>query len=523
METGSNNVMKMSPRQRMINLMYIVLTAMLALNVSSDVLNGFNRVHDGLHKSASTLISANDARYADLQALFEHNQVKAGEMYKSGTELRSRSRRLVAAIDSLRVEIARHADGKKGDPARLVNREDLDAATDVMLTPPALKGAALRRDIEGFRAFALPLIPEGPKRDGIRKALATDPEKREGSVGNVTWETAQFESMPAVAAITLLTKLKTDVLQAESEALSGLIASVDAGDIKVNSLQAYVIPNSRMVMQGGRYSADIVLAAVDTTQRPEVFVNGARLGTSGHYEFTASTPGNHQFSGYIEARNADGNIIKHPFSSSYTVIEPMATVSATMMNVLYAGIDNPISISVPGIDQNSIQATMTNGTLTRKGTGWVARPAKIGTPAEISVSASVDGNTRHVGSTSFRVRKLPDPSPYMIVKEGANTVHYKGTPKRISKAALLSCETLGAAADDDMLNVAYSVVSFSTVFLDQMGNGMPEHSDGAHFSARQKEQFRRLKSGRRFFITSVRAKGPDGIVRDISPMEVALN
>lgn len=496
---------------------------MLALNVSSDVLNGFNRVHDGLHKSAASLIDANDARFADLQALYDHNQVKAGEMYKNGSELRQRSRQLVGLIDSLQLEIARHADGKQADPARLVNREDLDAATDVMLTPPALKGAYLRSRIEDFRSFVLPMIPEGPKRSGIRKALATDPAKREGSVGTVAWETAQFESMPAVAAVTLLTKLKTDVLQAESEALSGLIASVDGSDIKVNSLQAYVIPNSRMVMQGSRYSADIVLAAVDTTQRPVVYVNGTSLGTGGHYEFTALSSGTHQFSGHIEARNADGNIIKHPFSSSYTVIEPMATVSATMMNVLYAGIDNPISISVPGIDQSSIQASMTNGTLTRKGSGWVARPAKIGAPAEISVSASIDGTTRHVGSTTFRVRKLPDPSPYIVVKEGASTVHYKGTPKRISKAALLSSEMLGAAADDDMLNVAYSVLSFSTVFLDQMGNGIPEHSDGARFSARQKEQFRRLKSGRRFFITSVKAKGPDGIVRDISPMEVALN
>lgn len=82
---------------------------------------------------------------------------------------------------------------------------------------------------------------------------------------------------------------------------------------------------------------------------------------------------------------------------------------------------------------------------------------------------------------------------------------------------------LGAAIDDDILNVTYSVVSFSTVFLDQMGNAIPELSDGAKFSSRQKEQFRRLKAGKKFFINNVKAKGPDGITRDISPMEVALN
>jgi hypothetical protein len=119
---------------------------------------------------------------------------------------------------------------------------------------------------------------------------------------------------------------------------------------------------------------------------------------------------------------------------------------------------------------------------------------------------------------------LPDPTPYIAVQDGSgNTVHYKGTPKRISKAALMAADGLGAAIDDDLLNVTYTVVSFSTIFLDSMGNAIPEVSSGSQFSARQKEQFKRLKPGKSFFISSVKAKGPDGITRDISPMEVALN
>ena len=110
------------------------------------------------------------------------------------------------------------------------------------------------------------------------------------------------------------------------------------------------------------------------------------------------------------------------------------------------------------------------------------------------------------------------------MKDGSgNTVHYKGSPKRISKAALMSADGLGAAIDDDILNVTYQVVSFSTVFFDQMGNAIPEVSNGSQFSQRQKDQFRRLKAGKSFFISNVKAKGPDGITRDISPMEVALN
>ena len=282
----------------------------------------------------------------------------------------------------------------------------------------------------------------------------------------------------------MLTKLQNDIRQAESEALSSLITNVDIGDVRVNELNAYVIPNSNMIIRGGKYSANIVLAAIDTTQRPVVYINGSR----------------------------DGSVDKRPFKSSYTVIEPMATISPTMMNVLYAGIANPISISVPGVPMNAVSATMTNGTLTRNGDLWVAHPGKVGTESVIS------------GSMTLRVRKLPDPTVYLPVRDGAgNTVHYKGSPKRISKAALMSAEGLGAAIDDDILNVSYTVVSFSTVMFDQMGNAIPEVSDGSRFSSRQKEQFKRLKPGKTFFISDVKAKGPDGITREISPMQVLLN
>lgn len=125
---------------------------------------------------------------------------------------------------------------------------------------------------------------------------------------------------------------------------------------------------------------------------------------------------------------------------------------------------------------------------------------------------------------TFRVRKLPDPSPFIAIRDASgNSVQYKGSPKRISKAQLMAASGLGAAVDDGIINVTYTVVSFSTVFYDSMGNAIPEVSNGASFSDRQKEQFKRLKAGKSFFISNVKAKGPDGITRDISPMEVALN
>ena len=149
-------------------------------------------------------------------------------------------------------------------------------------------------------------------------------------------------------------------------------------------------------------------------------------------------------------------------------MDPTATISATMMNVLYAGIENPISIAVPGIPSNAISASMTNGSLTRNGNEWSARPDKVGTEAVVTVTATVDGRQQTVATTNFRVRKLPDPMPYIAYKDSkGNPERYRGG-KPFAKTLLLQAEGISAAIDDDMLNVAYKVLSFETVFFDSM-------------------------------------------------------
>ena len=324
--------------------------------------------------------------------------------------------------------------------------------------------------------------------------------------------------------MTLLTKLQNDIRYAEGEALTTLLNNVDAHDVRVNELNAFVIPQSRLVMRGSKYSANIVLAAVDTTQRPEIFINGKKLDNDrGLFETITGSTGTFDYTGYLEVPRGDGTMTRHDFTSSYTVIEPTATISATMMNVLYAGIDNPMSISVPGVATNSVTATMTNGTLTRKGDTWVARPSQVGTEATITVTAEMDGRRQEVSSTKFRVRKLPDPTPFITYKDSkGNSDRYRGG-KPFSKTLLLQSPGIEAAIDDDLLNISFTVLSFETVFFDSMGNAIPEVSDGANFSQRQKDSFRRLSRGKRFYISRVKAKGPDGITRDLAPLEVIVN
>ncbi len=520
---GANgNVARMSPRQRMINLMYIVLTAMLALNVSSDVLNGFTLVEDGLKRTNSNVSDRNAALFMQLEEFTRQNPQKGKAWLDKAGDVRRQTLSLYKYIDTLKLAIVRDADGPEGRVDNIQNQDNLEASSKVMVTYG--NGAKLQQRLAAYKKFITAYVPDASKQQMIMKALATDPVQQPGSMIKVPWVSGMFENMPVVASVTLLSKLQNDLLFAEGEALQALVASVDAGDVRVNQMDAFVIPNSKLVIRGGKYSADIVLAAVDTTQRPTIFINGRQLPANTHtYEFMTGQMGTFTYSGYLDVARGDGTTSRYPFQSDYTVIEPAATVSATMMNVLYAGINNPISISVPGVAQNAVSATMTNGSLTRSGDHWNAHPSKVGAECVITVTATMEGRAQKVGSTTFRVRKLPDPTAFIAYKDAkGNENHYKGS-KPFSKALLLAAKGLDAAIDDDLLNVNYTVVDFETVVFDSMGNAMPEKSNGSNFSERQVTSFRRLSRGKRFYITRIRAKGPDGIVRDISPMEVIVN
>jgi gliding motility-associated protein GldM len=505
--------------------MYIVLTAMLALNVSSDVLNGFTQVEEGLTRTNANVEERNASILKTLEAFAEQNPDKGQRWYDKASEVRRITAELYRHIDTLKQRIVREADGADGDINDIQSRDNLEAASVVMLSGTHPRGEKLRKRIDNYRNYITALMPDSLKRKSVEKSLSTAPVLRKGTLGKQSWAESKFDNQPVVAAITLLTKLQNDVKYAEGEALLTLLNNVDAGDVRVNELNAFVIPQSRFVMRGGKYSANIVLAAVDTTARPEIFINGTKLGNDkGLYEFNPGTTGTFDYKGYLEVPHGDGTVTRHPFQSSYTVIEPTATVSATMMNVLYAGIDNPISISVPGVATSSVSATMTNGSLSRSGDHWVAHPNKVGEDAVVSVSADMDGHAMKMTEMKFRVRKLPDPTPYIAYKDNnGNTSHYKGGGKGFAKTLLVSAPGISAAIDDDLLNIQFKVLSFETVFFDSMGNAIPEVSNGDQFSQRQKDSFRRLSRGKRFYISRVKAVGPDGITRDLAPIEVIVN
>lgn len=506
---------RVSPRQKMINLMYIVLMAMLALNVSSDVLNGIVLVDESLTRSTENSTSQNNSIYATLDEAMQLNPEKTREWYNKAQVVKTISDSLYDFAEQLKWDIVREADGDDADIKNVEGKENLEAAAHVMLAPGVGKGEDFYDAINKYRADILTMISDTAQQRIIGSNFSTEVPSKARALGK-NWQEYMFESTPVAAAVTLLTKIQNDVRYAEGEVLHQLISNIDVKDVRVNQINAYVIPNSQTVVRGSKFSAQIIMAAVDTTQRPDIFIEDSPLG-SNVYETICTRTGDFTLKGYLVMRNGNGEEIRREFSQPYTVVEPSATVSATMMNMLYAGYQNPISVSVPGVPANRISATMTGGTLTKKGDGeYVAVPSNVGQDVVITVTAQNEGRSQEMGKFTFHVRKLPDPTAYLDCKdESGNPSRYRGE-KPISKAQLLATPGIGAAIDDGLLDIAFKVTAFETTFFDRMGNVIPEVSRSANFTERQREMFREMGRGKRFYISNVKAVGPDGVERTLS-------
>lgn len=509
-----------SPRQKMINLMYVVLMAMLALNISTEVLNGFSIVEESLNRTTANSSAENKMLYGNFADQMKTNPQKVKMWFEKATQVKNMSDSLYNFAQELKEAIVKEADGNDGDVRNIDNKDDLEAAAIVMLAPGSGKGKRLFNAINSYREHILKMVTDPRHQQTIKSNLSTTVPRNSNTLGK-NWQEYMFENMPVAAAVTLLSKLQSDVRQAEGEVLHTLVSNIDLKDIRVNKLDAFVIPEKTTLYPGEQFAANIVMAAVDTTQQPEIYINGSRVNTrGGRYAFTAGGVGEHSFSGYMLMRNGNGDILRRNFLQKYEVITPPsgATIAADLMNVLYAGYQNPMSISVPGIPQNAVRVSMSGGSLTSTGNGhYVAVPAAVGRDVTFTVSATDKGKSRTMGSYTFKVRKLPDPTAYIAL----GTDRFKGGS--LAKASLMGVGGIHAAIDDGLLDIEFRVVGFEAVFFDNMGNAVPMAGNGSQFSQSQREAFRKLSHNRRFYISKVTAIGPDGITRKLpQAMEVVV-
>ncbi len=505
-----------TPRQRMISLMYLVLTAMLALNVDKSVVDAFAVVDRGFMETIKNFNNKNQSVYNHFNNAALENPQKAGELNRTVLKIKDRTDSLYNYITYFKEMIVKKADGPTGRTDSVVYKEDLQYAEEIMIT----KGNAklLKKAIEEYRQFVLSKIDpsETALISSIEKNLDTsNPPGVEGSTP--TWESSKFQGYPLIAVITLMSKMQSDIRNTEADAIAYYYTKIDASSFKFNKLKAQVIPKSDYVLVGDVYEAKVFISAIDTTAIPDIVVNGNKLPIApgeneGIFKANANAEGSFKWKGIINFKNPNGMIVQYPFEHEYQVAKPSSTISPTKMNVLYAGLPNPVSVSVPGISSRDIEVTMTNGRIERTADGFLAYPVKAGEKTVITVRATVDKAIKEMGSMLFRVKIVPKPQASVAGKsEGF-----------ITKNEMVAEQGVFAEIPEFDFDMKFTVLSF-TVSASQGGFVNEVATTGNKFSQQQRDVFSKLTKGNRVYIDNIVAKGDDGLTRTLSPLSFKIN
>ena len=507
-----------APRQRMISLMYLVLTALLALNVDKTVLDAFVMVNHNFMQTIQSSIAKNQRVYDEFSNAAKENPKKAGELNNSVLKVKASSDSLYNYIHSLKELIVKKADGPEGNVDKIIAQDDLNYAAELMINKK--HGLALKNAIEKYRKMLITLVDTSNTEliASINKSLDTSaPPPSAGQTPS--WETSKFEGYPLIAVITLMSKMQSDVRFAESDVINHLYAQIDAASFKFNKLQAQVISSSDYVLQGNTYEAKVFLSAVDTTANPVILVGGTTLPmvpgeNAGLYKVSAVKEGKVEFRGQINYKNPSGIIVNYPFKHEYEVAKPSWTVSPTKMNVFYAGLANPVSISVPGISATNIKVAITNGIIEPGGSegNYMVKPEKVGVNAVVTISAMIDGTLKQIGSTPFRVKKVPDPIALVANKnEGM-----------ISRSELEAQQGVLAKIPEFDFEMNFTVTSF-VVSTTRAGFIVDKATRGNRFSQEQRDLMKGLNTGNRLYIESIVVKGDDGTTRNLPAISFKIN
>jgi gliding motility-associated protein GldM len=504
------------PRQKMINIMYLVLTAMLALNVSAEILNAFNIVNTSIETSNGAITEKNDIVYTQFQKSMESDPGKAGPMKAKAEEVKKLSQEMYVYIDTLKAIITRESGGldEHGD---MKGKSDLDAPTRVMENRK--QGPELEKRLKELREKLLSYFDpkERAAKEGSFPLKIVVGERKGHALKNKTWTSYHFEMVPSIAAITLLSKFQNDIKNSESEVIDDLLKQIHANDFTFDKIRPFVSLNSKNLMEGQTLTASIAVGAYSSTVNPEIVVNGQTITAQeglGTYTMPVSGIGDKTISGTVRLRKPNGEVEEYPFNESYSVGASTTSISADKMNVLYIGLQNPISVSAGGVPGEAVSASISGGSMVKKATGEYSVTVSSPGKAVVTVSATIDGKVKTLGSKEFRIKYIPDP----VLKVGLS----KGPSMKAAEFKVQG--GLRADLEDFVFDgVKYDVVSYRIGIQPRSGDYVEGEANSAYFPSSVMGAIRSLKPGDQVYFDNVRVKGPDGKVRDMSNINFKIN
>ena len=532
----------LSPRQKMIGMMYLVLTALLALNISKEIVLAFVLINEGLEQTTENFNNKNGLTYDEFAFQEKQNPGKVKPYNDKAKVVKKMSDDAVKYIEGVKQEIigtADKLDKAKQDTITLPYCEAKDEnniPAQIMVGSSADGRIGRAHDVkvklDEYKEKVRALIAQVDKPYASKMKLNINtedpPVDEEGT--KYSWEMENFGHYPLAPVITMLSKLQTDVRNAEADAINFLYSQVSARDFKFDTLAAKVIPKSSYVFLGQEYEADVFVAAFSTTQNPQVLIGNVDTTKDvivgqpdsvpvdkgiGKYKRKPTTEGVQKWSGLVNVKSPDGTIKPYRFKAEYIVAKPNAVISPENMTVLYIGVDNPIGISVGGgIADDKISVSMSQGTISGSKGKYVARVSTKG-ECFIRVAAEVDGRKNQpMGEVKFRVKEVPPPVPKVAGKKGG----------LISKAMLAAQAGIQADLENfDFQGVSYKVTAFEATVAGKGKDVVTLIGKSNIFTPEMITLFGRLRVDDRVIFENVKAVGPGGNTRDIGTVSFKIN
>lgn len=548
---------KETPRQKMIGMMYLVLTALLALNVSKDILDAFLVVNDSMESTNESFATKIASQYARFESQYNINTAKVEEYWTIAKDVREKSHELIDYIEKLKVELVAKSERMTTDEALatfFVKEEYPDQFSpgamrqqnvlDLALVPSKDKydettnyligqnknGKAyeLADKMTAYREYILGIIGE---QFADKIGLVTTGKYEDATGTPQDWQYYNFYRTILAADITILNKIIAEVQTAEFDAINRLYANITEKDFKFDNVAAKVIPKSTYILSGQNYEAEVLVAAYDSKTQSEVKVlrgadkiNDANIGRAQVFEsengtvklqFPGNATGPQRYAGIIEMLDPrTQEIARYSFEGEYIVAPPALTVAPLKMNVLYQGLKNPVAITAPGIPSDKIIPSITKGKLTKKDDGtWDVEVPSTEKTTTISASASIDGKTLALGSYEFRIKKVPSP-----VASIAGL-----TDGTIDKAKLLGAGAIiPELVDFDFADYYYQVVSYELSTFRSGDLQTTGTIKGNRFNDVVTNFINSAARGQKLFFERIQAKGPDGTMRTLNPINLEI-
>lgn len=431
---------KETPRQKLIGMMYLVLTAMLALNVSKEVLEGYSTVNETVLSTNESFGDKRQITVDDFMKEFTLNKIEVGPFWDKAKTAMKLSAEMVAFIKNLRDELVAETEKVPLDSARKMSVRDMRKKDNytvpthfmIGILEDGSKGKAreLKNKIAAYRKNMLNLINPKNRKD-IQLNLETEIKYKDAFGKPQSWEHHHFYDIPLAADVPILNKFISEVNNAELEVVNGLLRESIAEDFKYDRIEAKVIPRNNYLFTGDVYEAEVIVAAYDTSHAPSPSVylmQGVDTMTIAqktqatlvardkgrlNIKFPTNGLGLQKYAGYVSVPTASGRERTYHFNGEYYVAKPSLTVSPTNMNVLYIGVENPLSISVAGIPKENIFPSISCGILKQdpNSGNWLAVIPAGFKEATVSVGVKNETGFKPMGEVLFRVKKLPDPLP----------------------------------------------------------------------------------------------------------------